>query len=156
MVQVGIHTLGSHANGVVGLNRLTAAHYVAATSQTSNGRIRFDGTHDYSTGYGYDLNGNVTSLTRKGVNSCITVAGASLWSFGNIDNLSLSYDGNQLRKVTDQCADLTYAGAMDFKDGADESCEYLWDANGNMTRDRNKDSASVPSACPEGGVMTPY
>ena len=27
-------------------------------------------------------------------------------------------DGNQLKKVTDQCDELTYAGAMDFKDGA--------------------------------------
>ena len=57
---------------------------------------------------------------------------------GTLDNLSLSYNGNQLKKVADQCADLTYAGAMDFKDGADMTVEYLWDANGNMTRDRNK------------------
>ena len=27
---------------------------------------------------------------------------------------------------------------MDFKDGANKTVEYLWDANGNMTRDRNK------------------
>ena len=57
---------------------------------------------------------------------------------GTLDDLSLSYNGNQLKKVADQCADLTYAGAMDFKDGADMTVEYLWDANGNMTRDRNK------------------
>jgi RHS repeat-associated protein len=50
----------------------------------------------------------------------------------------LTYNGNQLKKVTDQCADLTYTGAMDFKDGANKTVEYLWDANGNMTRDRNK------------------
>lgn len=57
---------------------------------------------------------------------------------GTLDDLSLSYNGNQLKKVTDQCADLTYAGAMDFKDGANKTVEYLWDTNGNMTRDRNK------------------
>ena len=51
------------------------------------------------------------------------------------DDLSLQYDGNQLRKVTDQCGDLTYAGAMDFKDGANKTVEYTWDANGNMTSD---------------------
>lgn len=50
-----------------------------------------------------------------------------------------SYDNmEQLLKATDQCAELTYAGAMDFKDGIDKQEEYLWDANGNMTRDRNK------------------
>lgn len=26
-------------------------------------------------------------------------------------------NGNQLKKVTDYCDELTYAGAMDFKDG---------------------------------------
>ena len=121
-----------------GLNRLTAAHYGTINSQSTNGRVRFDGAHNYSATYEYDLNGNITSLTRKGVNSCITVGDTAIWSFGDIDNLSLTYNGNQLKKVTDQCADLTYAGAMDFKDGANKTVEYLWDANGNMTRDRNK------------------
>lgn len=46
-------------------------------------------------------------------------------------------NGNQLKKVTDQCDELTYAGAMDFKDGASEQVEYTWDANGNMTSDLN-------------------
>ncbi len=31
-----------------------------------------------------------------------------------LDELSLSHDGNQLRRVTDQCAGLAYEGAMDF------------------------------------------
>ena len=53
-------------------------------------------------------------------------------------NLSISRDGNRLKKVTDQCDELTYAGAMDFKDGANEQVEYTWDANGNMTSDLNK------------------
>ncbi len=121
-----------------GLNRLTAAHYGTNGSQSVNGSVRFEGAHNYSATYGYDLNSNITSLTRKGVNSCITVGDTAIWSFGDIDNLSLTYNGNLLKKVTDQCADLTYAGAMDFKDGANKTVEYLWDANGNMTRDRNK------------------
>lgn len=42
-----------------------------------------------------------------------------------------SYDNmEQLLKATDQCAELTYAGAMDFKDGIDKQEEYLWDTNG--------------------------
>ena len=50
-----------------------------------------------------------------------------------------SYDNmEQLLKATDQCAELTYAGAMDFKDGVDRTEEYTYDANGNMTQDRNK------------------
>ena len=59
---------------------------------------------------------------------------------GTPDDMSSQHDGNQLKKVTNQCDDLTYAGAMDFNDGADMTTEYEWDANanGNMTRDRNK------------------
>ena len=62
---------------------------------------------------------------------------------GTLNDLSLQYDGNQLRKVTDQCSDLEYAGAMDFKDGANEAVEYTWDANGNMTSDLNKGITSI-------------
>ena len=32
------------------------------------------------------------------------VADCTAWQYGTIDNLSLTYNGNQLRKVTDQCA----------------------------------------------------
>ena len=129
-----------------GANRLTAAGYNAAGEHLSwNGYLIVDGDegHDYSTSYSYDLNGNVTSLSRRGVNGCVPVGDHSVWAYGDIDDLSLTYNGNQLKKVTDHCPDLTYAGAMDFKDGADKSAEYLWDANGNMTRDRNKKIWSI-------------
>ncbi len=43
-------------------------------------------------------------------------------SIDRFDNLTMTYDGNQLKKVTDQCNELTYAGAMDFKDGASSWC----------------------------------
>ena len=56
----------------------------------------------------------------------------------DIDDLTLTYSGNQLVKVTDGCDALFYTGAMDFKDGADAQVEYNWDANGNMTKDLNK------------------
>ena len=48
-----------------------------------------------------------------------------------------------MKKVTDWADDLTYTGAMDFKDGADKAVEYAYDANGNMTRDRNKKIQSI-------------
>ena len=34
-------------------------------------------------------------------------------------------NGNQLKKVTDYCDELTYAGAMDFKDGASDTMEAI-------------------------------
>lgn len=62
-----------------------------------------------------------------------------------LDELSLSHDGNQLRRVTDQCAGLAYEGAMDFKDGADAATEYSYDACGNMTSNpiRNIDPSGM-------------
>ena len=58
-------------------------------------------------------------------------------------NHTAIHNGNQFKKVTDQCDELTYAGAMDFKDGANEQVEYTWDANGNMTSDLNKGISEI-------------
>ena len=121
-----------------GLNRLTAASHEAVDYDDWSNLLMMSNEPDYSCSYSYDLNGNITSLNRHGVNIKVNVFDNDAWHFGEIDHLSMTYDGNRLRKVTDQCAELTYAGAMDFKDGADKSEEYLWDDNGNMTRDRNK------------------
>ncbi len=129
-----------------GLNRLTVADYGTTGASAMNGDLVIPGENqarDYDCTYQYDLNGNVTSLTRKGVNLSMRVVDCTAWQYGAIDNLSLTYEGNQLKKVTDQCSDLTYEGAMEFRDGANKTTEYLWDANGNMTRDRNKGIYSV-------------
>ena len=93
--------------------------------------------------YSYDLNSNITSLTRHGKSEQYTSLGSVFYNYGLIDNLSITRDGNQLKKVTDQCDELTYAGAMDFKDGANEQIEYTWDANGNMTSDLNKGISEI-------------
>ena len=39
-------------------------------------------------------------------------------SFGTIDNLAISYDGNRLLKVTDNAEAVNYNGSLDFHDGA--------------------------------------
>ena len=110
-----------------GADRLTAARF--------NGSA----TGYYSCTYGYDTNGNITAVTRRGATECVQGGAMQYWTYGLIDDLTLTYDGNRLKKVTDQCDELTYAGAMDFRDGANsDSREYYWDANGNLTRDRNK------------------
>lgn len=48
-----------------------------------------------------------------------------------------------MKKVTDRADDLTYTGAMDFKDGAGKAEEYTYDANGNMTSDLNRGIVSI-------------
>lgn len=46
-----------------------------------------------------------------------------------------------------QCGDLEYSRAMDFKDWANKTVEYTWDANVNMTSDLNKGKyiGTIPS-----------
>ena len=116
-----------------GMNRLANAGYSYYTPGFNNQSIE-----DYSTSYTYDLNSNITSLRRYGKTEKYSLFGSEYYHYGLIDDLTITRDGNQLRNVTDQCDELTYAGAMDFKDGADKRVEYTWDANGNMTSDLNK------------------
>ena len=120
-----------------GLNRLTKADFSSSGEQW-NGDLISQGDRDFSCSYAYDLNGNMKSLRRYGVSLYNTSLPTHIRNYGIIDDLTMAYDGNWLKKVTDQCEELSYAGAMDFKDGADKDEEYTYDANGNMTCDRNK------------------
>ena len=85
----------------------------------------YDATIDVS--YGYDKNGNITSIHRKN------------WSGTKpfIDYLTLNYNGNKLIKVIEDPY-FCQVPNLGFIDGADLSLEYLYDKNGNMTRDYNK------------------
>lgn len=123
-----------------GLDRLVSADYTgsAVSGPDTDAGLTLLNERDYSCAYGYDLNGNITSLRRNGVSDAVSANGKSLWTFGTIDDVAFAYDGNQLKKAVDRADELTYSGAMDFKDRADDATEYAYDANGNMTCDRNR------------------
>jgi RHS repeat-associated protein len=82
----------------------------------------------------YDKNGNIKTLVRNGgIESQTTVP--------VMDNLVYGYDANEknkLIKVTDATANTD-----GFKDGANNTLEYGYDQNGNMTRDDNKMISSI-------------
>ena len=85
---------------------------------------------------GYDYNGNITGLQRYG-----KVSGST---YGKIDDLSLTYVGNQLNNVTDAATDPLYNGAFNFVDGNKTSIqEYKYDSNGNLEQDYNKKIAKI-------------
>ncbi len=77
----------------------------------------------------YDKNGNILSLERQGH----TNLGAT--TFGLMDDLTYTYNGNQLKAVDD---DVAASAAQGFKDGAELETEYRYDDNGNMVMDLNK------------------
>lgn len=81
------------------------------------------------------MNSNITSLTRTGKTMS---TGYPPDEFGTIDDLSLSYTGNRLQKVTDSADEVLFEASLDFHDGADNDEEYGYDANGNMVRDDNR------------------
>ena len=125
-----------------GLNRLTKADFSSSGEQW-NGDLISQGDRDFSCSYAYDLNGNMKSLRRYGVNLYNTSLPTHIRNYGIIDDLTMAYDGNRLKSVSDAAEEPTYAGAMDFRDGSDGAEEYTYDANGNMTSDRNKGISSI-------------
>lgn len=110
------------------LNRLTMAIY--ATSS--------EGGNRYGEKAKYDQNGNITSFLRRGTTDDDTA--------GLIDDLSFSYNGNQLTDITD-CAPHfpTYKDAFHYidkgADGGEPGFEY--DENGRMTRNSDRDICSI-------------
>ena len=67
--------------------------------------------------------------------------------YGLIDDLSLSYNGNQLQVVNDNSVSSVCANGFDFKDGAKHDVEYSYDANGNLTQDLNKKITGIQYNC---------
>ena len=104
-----------------GLDRMLDAVYGEGTNIGSNAN-RF--TEKVT---GYDKNGNILALQRYGQ------TGTS--SYGLIDNLTFTLDGNQLSRVDDAVTVSAYNDGFEFKDAVKQADEYAYDANGNLTKD---------------------
>ncbi len=106
-------------------------------SDTDNDNIshEYNGLGMYGEMFAHDLNGNITYIERYGLHDDN--------QYGKIDCLNLEYEGNQLVRATDDVDGPFYAGAMHFRDGADEDEEYEYDENGNMTKDLNSNISLV-------------
>jgi len=112
-----------------GLNRLTHAVYTPGT--------RYDEL------ISYDKNGNITALERNGQILTTTKSGGQpnpVSSYGLIDNLAYTYEGNQVTVVTDAVQGINTLLNNDFRGSVTSPMrpQYLYDANGNMTFDQNK------------------
>ena len=83
----------------------------------------------------YDKNGNIKKLQRYGQ------TGAS--SYGLVDNLTYNYNGNKVTRVDDATTATSYTGGTNFVNGASTSNEYVYDQNGNLTKDLNKNITDI-------------
>ena len=59
------------------------------------------------------------------------------FTFGTSDNLTYTYTGNQLQKVSD-AGNGGWSKGLDFRDGSNSGNDYTYDGNGNMISDQNK------------------
>nr|WP_320036897.1 DUF6443 domain-containing protein [uncultured Bacteroides sp.] len=120
------------------LNRLLSGSYI------SNKAVTYEKSFlepDYSEKLSYDKLGNITTLYREGYSGKYIDPmniGRAKDAFGIIDNLKYYYKGNQIVKIDDSVADLSYNGAFNFKDGVKSNIEYYYDLNGNLISDLNK------------------
>lgn len=116
-----------------GLNRMLDAVYgEGATIGTNLNRFTEQVT-------GYDKNGNIKTLQRYGQ------TGAA--AYGLIDKLTITPDGNRLKSVNDAVTTSAYNGGSEFRDGAKLAKEYVYDVNGNLTKDLNKNIDTVRYNC---------
>ncbi len=108
------------------VNRLTQATYGQGDDLTSN-------VNRYSESVGYDAHGNITSLVRHGK--------ISSSSYGQMDNLTLSYDGNRLTGVTESVADYNATGTFEYKRA--NGSQYMYDSNGSLIADKSRGIAYI-------------
>ena len=107
-----------------GLDRVLNATYGETASISTNAN-RFSENVT-----GYDKNGNIKGLQRYGQ--------LSSTSYGLIDNLTLTLNGNQLSCVEDAVSTAAYGTNTAFVNGTSTAGEYVYDVNGNLTKDLNK------------------
>ena len=92
----------------------------------------------YSTSYSYDKHGNILSLQRYG-----KTANSDLGVYGLADNLTMTYNGNQLTNVSDAAVTVTLPESNDFKKGSAANPGYAYDKNGNLMKDLNKKITAI-------------
>ena len=112
-----------------GLNRLEESTYAEGAGMSQNKNRYSENILSYS------ANGSIKRLHRYGKKNNGT--------FGLIDDLTYSYNGNQIMAISDKAGSLLYDGSFDFKDGANADVEYFYDANGALVKDLNKGICNI-------------
>ena len=123
------HVLRGYDFAYDGLNRLEESTYAEGEDMNQNKNRYSENVLSYS------ANGSIERLQRYGKKNNGT--------FGLIDDLTYSYNGNQVKAISDKAGSLLYYGSFDFKDGANADVEYFYDANGALVKDLNKGISNI-------------
>ena len=123
------HVLRGYDFAYDGLNRLEESTYAEGEDMSQNKNRYSENVLSYS------ANGSIERLQRYGKKNNGT--------FGLIDDLTYSYNGNQIKAISDKAGSLLYNGSFDFKDGANADVEYFYDANGALVKDLNKGISNI-------------
>lgn len=118
----GETSLRGYAFAYDNLSRLTSANYLI------NGSV-----NDYYKvpKIEYDKHGNILKLERRGK----TTAGST---YASVDNLAMTYAGNQLTRVDDSGTSVSIPESSDFKNYSNVATEYTYNRNGALAKDLNK------------------
>ncbi len=111
-------------------NRLSSAVFGSGDNLGSN-RNYFNESVEY------DGNGNITRLQRRGL------VDKMRGGFGLVDNLYMTYDGNQLVSVRDDAPQLAYTGATDFNGVRYREYPLSYNASGSLVSDAGRKIAHI-------------
>jgi len=106
-----------------------------------------DGFSKFGEAMTYDKHGNIRTINRGGIYQHGWNYIYPNHTYGVIDNVTLSYEGNQLNNAVDLANDPLYLGSQDFKNRQSTypGTEYHYDANGNLLDDANKGIVTIRS-----------
>lgn len=109
-------------------NWLTTAEYAEGESLSSNKNRYTEQSASFT------RNGGITRLVRYGVKADGT--------FGKVDDLHITYDGNRIATVRDDADAVTQAGSMDYPGGA-SAMAFEYDSSGSLIKDESRGIKSV-------------
>ena len=126
---------GDYAYSYDALNRLESAVFTPAEGLADRPGIERDRIPDFSVYYSYDLRGNTTNIVRYGVVDAVSDFDR-VETFGTLDELSCSYDGNRLSNVTAITDALPFDGVTGLH--ADGEFELAYNDAGDMVSDASR------------------
>ena len=108
-----------------GANRMRAAAYGEGENLTSN-------PNRYNEEIKYDENGNIIRVIRNGKTSS---------GYGRIDDLTITYNGNQPSSVSEAAADYDYTGSFEYKKA--KGTGYKFNTSGSLIADKSRGIAYI-------------